>query len=481
MATDYPVIIQGGMGIAVSGWQLARAVSAEGQLGVVSGTALDGVLVRRLQLGDPEGDVRRALAAFPIPGVAESVLERYFVEGGIEKGARFKARPMHKLALTRRSQELLVAANFVEVFLAKEGHGNAVGINFLEKVQIPTLPSIYGAMLGGVDYVLMGAGIPRAIPGILDQLAKGQAVQLRIDVKGATEEDDPYNRFDPAEFAGGALPSVTRPDFLAIVSSHILATMLAKKIEARVDGFVVEAPTAGGHNAPPRGRLELTADGEPLYGDKDVPDLEVIRKLGLPFWLAGSYAEPEKVKEALGLGAAGVQVGTAFAYCEESGFEPDIKRRVLEMSRAGRARVFTSAVASPTGFPFKVVPIEDTISEDEVYEVRPRECDLGYLRSAYRREDGSVGWRCASEPVADFVAKGGSEAETVGRKCLCNALMVNVGLGQIHRDGYVEPPLVTSGDDVENVARFLRRGATTYRAADVLDYLLPERRDPAGT
>jgi nitronate monooxygenase len=481
MATDYPVIIQGGMGIAVSGWKLARAVSAEGQLGVVSGTALDGVLVRRLQLGDPEGDVRRALAAFPIPGVAESVLERYFVEGGIEKGARFKARPMHKLALTRRSQELLVTANFVEVFLAKEGHGNPVGINFLEKVQIPTLPSIYGAMLGGVDYVLMGAGIPRAIPGILDQLAKGEAVQLRIDVKGASEEDDPYNRFDPTEFAGGTLPSVTRPDFLAIVSSHILATMLAKKIEARVDGFVVEAPTAGGHNAPPRGRLELTADGEPLYGDKDVPDLEVIRKLGLPFWLAGSYAEPEKVKEALGLGAAGVQVGTAFAYCEESGFEPDIKRRVLEMSLAGRARVFTSAVASPTGFPFKVVPIEDTISEEEVYEVRPRECDLGYLRSAYRREDGSVGWRCASEPVADFVAKGGSEAETVGRKCLCNALMVNVGLGQIHRDGYVEPPLVTSGDDVENVARFLPPGAATYRAADVLDYLLPERLDPAGT
>jgi len=468
------------MGIAVSGWKLARAVSSEGQLGVVSGTALDGVLVRRLQLGDPGGDVRRALAAFPIPGVAESVLERYFVDGGIEQGARFKARPMHKLALTRRSQELLVTANFVEVFLAKEGHGNPVGINFLEKVQIPTLPSIYGAMLGGVDYVLMGAGIPRAIPGILDQLTKGEAVQLKIDVKGATGDDDPYNRFDPEEFAGGTLPSVTRPDFLAIVSSHILATMLAKKIESRVDGFVVEAPTAGGHNAPPRGRLELTEAGEPLYGAKDVPDLEAIRDLGLPFWLAGSYAEPEKVQEALALGAAGVQVGTAFAYCDESGFEADIKKQVLEMSRAGQARVFTSAVASPTGFPFKIVPIEETISEDEVYEVRPRECDLGYLRSAYRRDDGSVGWRCASEPVADFVAKGGSEAETVGRKCLCNALMVNVGLGQIHRDGYVEPPLVTSGDDVENVARFLPPGAATYSAADVLDYLLPERLEPAG-
>ena len=30
---------------------------------------------------------------------------------------------------------------------------------------------LYGAMLAGVDYVLMGAGIPRTIPGILDSLA----------------------------------------------------------------------------------------------------------------------------------------------------------------------------------------------------------------------------------------------------------------------------------------------------------------------
>ncbi len=377
--------------------------------------------------------------------------------------------------MSRHSQDLLVAANFVEVYLAKEGHGNPVGINLLEKVQIPTLPSLYGAMLGGVDYVLMGAGIPRAIPGILDRLAKGEAVELRIDVKGATEDDDPYNRFDPAEYVGGTLPTVARPDFLAIVSSHVLATMLAKKIESRVDGFVVEAPTAGGHNAPPRGRVELTPDGEPRYGARDVPDLEAIRDLGLPFWLAGSYAEPERVEEALARGAAGVQVGTAFAYCEESGFEPEIKRRVLRMSRERTARVFTSPVASPTGFPFKEVPLPGTVSEENVYVARPRVCDLGYLRTAYRRQDGSTGWRCASEPVEDYVAKGGAVEETVGRKCLCNALLVNIGLGQTQREGYVELPLVTSGDDVADVARFLPPGAESYRAIDVIEYLLPNR------
>ena len=58
-------IIQGGMGAGVSNWNLARTVSRLGQLGVVSGTALDAILVRRLQDGDLEGQVRHALTNFP--------------------------------------------------------------------------------------------------------------------------------------------------------------------------------------------------------------------------------------------------------------------------------------------------------------------------------------------------------------------------------------------------------------------------------
>ena len=68
------VIIQGGMGVGVSGWRLARAVAATGHLGVVSGVALDTVLARRLQLGDPGGHVRRALAQLPLPGAAERIV-----------------------------------------------------------------------------------------------------------------------------------------------------------------------------------------------------------------------------------------------------------------------------------------------------------------------------------------------------------------------------------------------------------------------
>jgi nitronate monooxygenase len=472
MTAGLPVLIQGGMGVGVSDWRLASAVSAMGQLGVVSGTALDAVMVRRLQLGDLGGHIRRALEAFPVPGVASGILQRYFVAGGKPSDARFRTKPLLKMAPSRRLTDLVVAANFVEVFLAKERHGNPVGINFLEKIQLPTLASLYGAMLAGVDYVLMGAGIPRAIPGALDKLAAGVKTSLRIDVKGEAIDAIPETEFDPVPYNLGPQPEVSRPRFIPIVSSHVLATMLARNAESKVDGFVIEAATAGGHNAPPRGKLALSDRGEPIYGARDDADLAVIRDLGLPFWLAGSRAEPRAVADALERGATGVQVGTAFAFCEESGLSPELKRQVVELSRGGHARVFTDPSASPTGFPFKVVELDGSLSQSGVHAERERVCDLGYLRTAYQRPDGSVGWRCASEPVEDYVAKGGSIEDTVGRKCLCNALMSNIGLGQISKSGTPEPPLVTAGDDIASIGRVLPRGSDTYTAADVITYLL---------
>lgn len=472
MTRRLPIIIQGGMGVAVSDWRLARAVSQLGQFGVVSGTALDVVLVRRLQNGDEGGHVRRAAGQFPVPGVADRILERYYVSGGKDPNDRFRSHPMGRQRPSRMGEDLMVLGNFVEVFLAKEGHDGLVGTNMLTKLQAPTIPSLYGAMLAGVDAVLMGAGIPREIPGILDALAEGRIARLSLDVKGASRERRFETEFDPAAYCGEDPLTPSRPDFYPIISSAVLATMLSKKATGRVDGFIVEGPTAGGHNAPPRGKLRLSDVGEPVYGDRDVADLEQVAAVGLPFWLAGSYAEPEKVAEALAAGATGVQVGTAFAYCEESGLTSEIKATVLARSKARTVDVFTDPLASPTGFPFKVVPVEDTVSEEPIYNKRTRVCDLGYLRSAYRIDDETVGWRCPSEPVADFLRKGGDEVDTVGRKCICNALMASIGLGQIQKDGEPELPIVTSGDDVSDVARFLAPGSETYTASDVVEYLL---------
>jgi len=184
----------------------------------------------------------------------DRILARYYKSADDNGTQRFKNPPMISLDTGQRIKELTVVANFAEVFLAKEGHDNPVGTNLLEKVQLPNLYALYGAMLAGVDYVIMGAGIPREIPGVLDLLAEHQPVSLKIAV-GALNGNRFQASFDPKAFFQKELPPLRRPKFLSIVSSVLLATMMARKANGRVDGFVVELPEAGGHNAPPRGKL----------------------------------------------------------------------------------------------------------------------------------------------------------------------------------------------------------------------------------
>ncbi len=468
----YPMIIQGGMGVAVSNWRLARTVSCAGQLGVVSGTFIEGVMARRLQDGDDEGNIRRAFKQFPEQRIVKEVLARYFVNGGKDKGKPYKLVPVHSLNSPKELIELTILCNFAEVFLAKEGHHGLVGINYLSKIELPTLASLYGAMLAGVDFVLMGAGIPRAIPGILDGLSKMQRVTLKLDVKEADPDDCIEMSLDPSEFNIPGSDSLKRPKFIAIVSSATLAQTLAKKASGRVDGFVVEHHTAGGHNAPPRKSCSSSNLGEPIYGPRDECDPAEFRKIGLPFWWAGSCGSPEKLEEALSFGATGVQIGTAFAFCRESGVSPEIKQQVIAKVCSGDTKVHTDPLASSSGYPFKVLDLEATISRDDVYLKRKRICDLGYLRTAYKRKDGSVGFRCPAEPEDDYLRKGGNLKDTIGRKCLCNGLMSTVGYPQLQNGGYLEPPLITAGKDLSGIRRFIGDGDSSYSANDVLRVMM---------
>jgi NAD(P)H-dependent flavin oxidoreductase YrpB (nitropropane dioxygenase family) len=472
-----PMIIQGGMGVAISNWPLAKAVAQEGQLGVVSGTGMSRILVSRLMEGDEGGHVRRALQHFPFQAPVEHILDSYFVEGGKDAETPYINVPPYSLKPTKALDLLTVIANFVEVFLAKEGHTGLVGVNLLEKVQLPNLASLYGAMLAGVDYVLMGAGIPMQIPAILDQLATHESVSYRVDVVGATAEDDYRIHLDPEALFPGIrekMGNLKRPAFLPIISSVVLAQALLKRSEGSIEGFVIEGPIAGGHNAPPRGAMILNEFGEPIYTAKDNVDLEKIKALGLPFWLAGGFGHPEQLQLALAQGAAGIQVGTAFAYCTESGMESQNKQAILRKVVDGEIIVRTNPIASPTGFPFKVVSLDGTLSQKEIYEARNRICDMGFLRTIYKRPDGKIGYRCAGEPVDDYVRKGGDATDTEGRVCLCNALGASAGFPQIRGDGYVEKAMITSGDDLVNLKPLLMSGTTNYSARDVIQYLLGE-------
>jgi NAD(P)H-dependent flavin oxidoreductase YrpB (nitropropane dioxygenase family) len=478
-----PTIIQGGMGIAVSSAHMAKIVSQTGNLGVVSGTAIDSVFIRRLQDGDKlssanadredaefiNGSIMRALQYFPDQSVVNEILDRYYIEDGKNQFTSYIDAPKLSINPQDIATKLLILSNFVEVFLAKEGHGGLVGINLLEKIQMATPASIYGAMLAGVDYILMGACIPADIPALITNLLAGNKVKFPIRVEDSTHPH--FLDFDPSIITNVDFTKLKRPTFLAIVSSHILANYLSRDPSTRPDGFVIEGPTAGGHNAPPRSKENIAPDGQIFFTDKDLADIEKVKSLGYPFWLAGGYSNPEQLTHALSLGATGIQVGTLFALARESGFTNDLRNKLIKKLSEDTLTVRTEPKTSATGFPFKVVEITGTMTDPKEYADRNRICDLGYLRSPFQREDGGVGYRCTAEPLKTFTFKGGNIEDTLNVKCLCNALMSNIGEAQIRVGHYVEPPLITLGSDLDGARHLLQLHPAGWGALDVVSYL----------
>lgn len=464
-----PELIQGGMGVGISNWELARSVAVAGEkldkrvLGVVSGTGLPILMVNRLQRRDPNAIM--ALEAFD-PVIANEIFDEYLAPEG-KKLNRYKIPPKPEVLVNGTDEmkgkmtKLAVASAFSEVWLAKQGHSGPIGINLLEKIQLMPLPTILGAMIAGVDTVLVGAGIPNQIPDILENFSKNQTATYRLDIQNSKEKY--LLSLDPGEF----IPEGTelkKPEFLAIISHHLLAMMLAKK--EGVSGFVIEGPEAGGHNAPARSK-EFDEKGQPVYGEKDKPNLGIIMEKGKPFWLAGSYAG--KLREAQGLGAVGVQVGTAFALSEESGIENNAKRLMRKKIREGTLDVITSAVASPTGFPLQLVQLEGSLTDKEVYEGRKRVCSAGYLVEASQNKDGDIVFSCPAEPQAAFVRKGGDIEMTEGKMCICTGSVASSGHGQIGEERFF-----TLGKDLSPVADLLKEHPDGYRAEDVVGYVFSD-------
>jgi NAD(P)H-dependent flavin oxidoreductase YrpB (nitropropane dioxygenase family) len=334
---------------------------------------------------------------------------------------------------------------------------------------------LYGAMLAGVDYVLVGAGNPADIPGLIRALAAGQDAVLPVRVHGLRSDDPPATvRCSPRELLGERAVRLAEPRFLAIVASVDLAAGLASNPATRPFGFVVEGPSAGGHNAPPRGPRRTDELGQPVYDDRDHVDLGALAALGMPFWLAGSWGSPGALSRALQLGASGIQAGTVFAYSRESGMAEPFKRDVIAAACDGTLDVRSDWRASPTGFPFRVVQLPGTLSDPEISGARRAVCDLGALRSPFVRADGTIDFRCPSEPLAMYTRKGGRAQNAEGRLCLCNGLMATAGLAQRRPGGQVEPALVTSGEDfavVRALAETQPGGPGPYPAAAVIDLL----------
>lgn len=465
---ELPIIRQGGMGIDISIPSLGNKVSRLGGYGTVSGVVAGTVLARRLQLGDIGGHYRRALAHFPFPEIAEQVLEAYFVAGGILPCAQFKPVPMFTLNPSNLLIALTVCANFCLVWLAKEGHGGPIAINFLEKVQLSLIYGLVGAMLAGVDEVTAGAGIPIQIPGILDAIAAGRNPAYEVDATIADKKGTVRIEFDLIKFFRKHLPKMKRPGFIPIIGTHVLAEYLASKCSSTIEGFVVELPPAGGHVVRPRGIIRYDDFGEPIYDPiRDMPNwgrmVNLMRKLGLPWWVGGDCASPEKLAWAKSIGATGVQVGGIMASSRESGERDDLRRRKNRLAYRNELLVKTDMSASPTGFPFKLTNLTD---RDQL-ALRTPKCTHGALVEVCIDEKGHDFYRCPAEPIKDYLRKGGNIEKTKGVVSLCNGLFGNSQIG-----GPGEIPTQTYSSKFAFIRELLTDENGDYGVEDAMNYLL---------
>ena len=335
-----------------------------------------------------------------------------------------------------------------------------------------TPAATYGAMLAGVDYVLVGCGHPGRVPGALWTLWQpdGPAgststwwVRAPLRLGGG-----------PARSGGGCpganwdgpSSSPSSPPTCWLPTLPVTPPPAPTALWSRAPWRAATVPRRGA-------RLSWTRRASRFTAFVTWPTSTRWRPSGLPYWLAGGYASPALLAEALRAGAAGVQVGSAFALCEESGLLASIKRAAIEHALAADLPVRADPRSSPTGFPFKLADLPGTVAEAQVYESRERVCDVGYLRAVYVKPGTEIGYRCPAEPVPTYLRKGGKMAETVGRCCLCNGLIAAIGLGQRRRHGTVEPPIVTLGQDLSFLPELLSPGRQSYTAADVVAYLAP--------
>ena len=432
-----PRLIQAGMGAHISCARLANITSRLGALGVVSGIGLRTIMVEEVRKGNRE--VIDTAATFPISHYFDELMQ--YAPGG---ALQDKAVPMDSPD-PRHSElpkRLATIGAYIEVMLARKGHDGKVGINVMWKSALTVLPSIYGAMLAGVDALLCGAGVPMELPDIVKRIRHGEDLAYAALMGTGTSVKLRTARDNASRFLARFKP----PWMMPVLSNfafprRIMDIWHRENDGARPAAFVLEHHMAGGHNAPPRNRVDFAEqDDINSYFDK-------VRELGVPVYVAGAFpggGSRDDFLDWISRGAYGLQVGSRFALCEESGLRPDLREAVISANERGVSEVLTAKLLSPTGYPFKYVPLAGTMADPARYAARKRICNRGYLLQAtqVQQSDGTTRetYLCPAMPEKQYVSLGGKIEDTVGRVCLCNTLLSTAGY---YTDR--ELPLVTLG------------------------------------
>lgn len=426
---QFPRLFQAGMGAGVSRYWLSRKAARLGALGIVSSVGLRTIIVEAVRRGDKQ--VIAMAKTFPFAQHRDELLS--FASGGFRHR---RAVPQDGYGdVGKLAARLTVISTFIEVSLAKKGHHGKIGINVMWKLSTSVLPTILGALLAGVDALICGAGVPMELEEIVDSIRAGKT-ELSFDpLYGTTTPVSfEFNR-EVVEYLRGC--RYRRPKLIPILSNYAFCRKIVKKWRIPPDFIILEDWKAGGHNQNPRNKVEHSdvSDGIETYFDE-------VLTLGVRVVVAGGFEYGGNRTDFLywrRRGAWGIQVGSRFALCKESGWDRKWRDLIIQMNRRGETVIMTDHEASPTGFAIKVVVVPGTLSDPEVYNRRERSCLYGCLRRGHTFVDPETGETrttliCPAMPLSMYQRLCPDKTREECLKecggqvvCLCSALLATIG------------------------------------------------------
>ncbi len=311
----YP-IIQGGMGIGISLMKLAAAVGLAGGMGTLSAAALDQLVSMR---------------------VGKQLTQ-------VEAVAR-------------------------EVSDTKKACGYAA-INIMVKAESSYEASVEGAVRGGANMIVSGAGFPLDLPKLVEKYygSKNHPIAL--------------------------VPIASSVSTLRIVNEH-----WEKEGYAPPAAMVLAGPKCAGHLG--FNNRKVTQAGENFLRDYDLfdvllePVLEYAAKYGTQVFVAGGIRTKTDIEQALARGAAGVQLGTPFVATHESNASDDFKQTLIRSSNKD-VKLGSKDWGSPALFPFRYLA-ESPLAQEKIGQffcictalgtamatplsLKPGDCPEGYVK-----------------------------------------------------------------------------------------------------
>lgn len=255
-----------------------------------------------------------------------------------------------------RDRAVIEQANLValdrEIRAAREisGGRGMIAVNVMRAVS-QYADYVRQACRSGADAIVVGAGLPFDLPELTADYPEVALVPILSEARAIGLLVKKWQR-------KGRLPDAIVIEHPRYAGGHLGAAKLDDVGDARFD-FAQVLPAA-----------------RRLFEDMGIPPIPLI--------VAGGINSPEKLRQALALGAAAVQVGTPFAVAAEGDAHPDFKR---VLASAGPEDIVT--FMSVAGLPARAVRTPWLAGYLEKEAV--------LLRRAKQRRACTLGWDCLAQ------------------------------------------------------------------------------------